>query len=62
MSNVVDADERIYGEVGVLTFQLEQTYVADGEREAISAPSTMIFRRITDEWKMILFHSVPLPD
>jgi uncharacterized protein (TIGR02246 family) len=57
-----DINERVWGDVGVLTSWLDQTYTYEGSAIQISAPTTLLFRRDGGEWKMALFHSVPLPE
>lgn len=57
-----DFTEQIWDDTGVLTCWLEQRYTLDGSKQQISAPTTMIFRRRNGEWKLALFHSVPLTD
>jgi ketosteroid isomerase-like protein len=60
-SEIVDPHEREWGDVGLLTFWLEQDYTMQGERRHVSAPSTMVCRRENGSWKVALFHSVPVP-
>ena len=57
-----DVTEHVWDDTGVLTCWLEQRYTLDGDRQEISAPTTIIFRRANGEWKLALFHSVPLTD
>jgi len=57
-----DLNERIWGEVGVVTCWLDQTYTFGGEVVRISAPTTLLFRSDAGQWKLALFHSVPLPE
>jgi uncharacterized protein (TIGR02246 family) len=57
-----DVTEQIWDDTGVLTCWLEQRYTLEGSKQQISAPTTMIFRRTKGEWKLALFHSVPLTD
>jgi ketosteroid isomerase-like protein len=57
-----DASERVYGDVGVFTCWLEQDYMHDGEPQHVSGPATIVFRRRDDRWKIVLFHSIPLSD
>lgn len=57
-----DVNERVWGDVGALTFWLDQTYSYQGEGIQIAAPTTLLFRRDGDEWKIALFHSVPLAE
>jgi ketosteroid isomerase-like protein len=59
-TEVRDLNERVWGDVGVLTHWLDQTYTYEGNTIQISAPTTLLFRRDGDQWKMTLFHSVPL--
>jgi hypothetical protein len=61
-TEIRDVNERVWGDVGVLTHWLDQTYTYEGNAVQISAPTTLVFRRESGEWKMALFHSVPLPD
>jgi ketosteroid isomerase-like protein len=60
-SEVRDLEERTSGDIGIATFWLEQEYSLAGRRERISAPSTVVLRRDGDEWRVLLFHSIPLP-
>jgi ketosteroid isomerase-like protein len=57
-----DAEERVWGDTGVLTCWLDQDYTANGAAQHVSAPTTMVLRREGGEWKMSLFHSIPLPE
>jgi uncharacterized protein (TIGR02246 family) len=61
-SELRDAHERVWGDVGVLTCWLEQDYALEGNRQHISAPTTIVLRREDGEWKVALFHSIPLPE
>jgi hypothetical protein len=61
-TQMVDVHEQVWGDTGVLTFILEQTYTAGGERHALTSPTSVVGRRIADEWKIVLFHSVPLAE
>jgi ketosteroid isomerase-like protein len=61
-SELRDAQERVWGDVGVLTCWLEQDYTFEGNAQHISAPTTIVLRREGGEWKIALFHSVPLPE
>jgi len=56
-----DSEERVTGDVGILTCWLDQRYTLDGQVQHVSAPTTMVFRREDGEWKLALFHSIPLP-
>ena len=57
-----DAEEHIWGDVGVLTCWLNQDYTLDGSAQHVSAPTTIVFRRVDGGWKLALFHSIPLPE
>jgi hypothetical protein len=59
-TEVNDVSETVWGDAGVLTCWIEQDYTLEGERRHISAPTTIVFRRDGGDWKMALFHSVPL--
>ncbi len=60
-SEMHDVHEVEWGETGIVTFWLEQDYTLEGERAHISAPTTCVLRREGGEWKITLFHSIPLP-
>ena len=57
-----DSEERIWGETGVLTCWIDQDYTMNGTSQHISAPTTMILRRDGGAWKLVLWHSIPLPE
>lgn len=61
-SEVQDVHERIWGDCGVLTCWLEQDYTFEGDRKHVSAPTTVVLRRVGGAWKVELFHSLPLPE
>ena len=56
------AEERIWGDTGLVTCWLKQSYTIDGNPQQVSAPTTLVFRRESGEWKLALFHSIPLPE
>jgi uncharacterized protein (TIGR02246 family) len=60
-SEIHDAHERVWGDVGVLTCWLEQDYTLENERTHVSCPTTIVLRRENGEWRFALFHSTPLP-
>ena len=60
-SEIGDVHEAAWGDAGVVTFWLEQDYMLEGARVHISAPTTCVLRREGGEWKIALFHSIPLP-
>lgn len=54
-----DFSEATFGEIGVVTYWMEQDYTLEGNAEHVSGPATAVFRRRGDEWKaVLLFHSV----
>ena len=61
-SEMLDVHERVWGDCGVVTCWLEQDYTLDGDRTHVSAPTTVVLRRIGGSWRMELFHSLPMPD
>jgi hypothetical protein len=54
--------ESIWGEVGVLTCNLEQTYTAEGREGHSGGPATVVCHRKGGEWKLALFHVVALAE
>ena len=61
-SRISDLHVTSWGDAGVVTFVLEQTYQMNGETQNLSAPTSLVFRRQDDGWKVALIHSAPLPD
>jgi uncharacterized protein (TIGR02246 family) len=57
-----DAREASWGETGLLTCWLEQSYTHEGRAQHVSAPTTIVFRRENGTWKAALFHSIPIPE
>lgn len=51
-----------WGDAGVVTLMVDQTYSAGGEHVHIVAPMTVVFRRDGGQWKIVLVAAVPLPD
>ena len=62
VSQLNDIHEISWGDTGLVTFWLEQSYGLDGEEHYVSAPTTMVFRREDGAWKAVLMHSVPMPE
>ena len=56
-----DLVAREYGDVGVVTCMLAQSYMLEGRRVQITAPTTLLFTRTGGDWRAALVHSVPLP-
>jgi ketosteroid isomerase-like protein len=61
-SQATDLHATSWGDTGVVTFVLEQTYLMNGETQNLSAPTSLVFRREGDAWKLALIHSAPLPE
>jgi ketosteroid isomerase-like protein len=61
-SRMSDAHEAAWGEVGLVTFVLDQTYTIDGQQQTISAPTSILFQREQADWKIALIHTVPIPE
>jgi ketosteroid isomerase-like protein len=61
-SRARDLHANDWGETGIVTFILEQTYKLDGAQQTLEAPTSIVFRRQDDAWKIALIHTVPLPD
>ena len=60
-STINDVQENVFGDVGIVTCWLERDYLMEGTRQHVSAPTTICFRRQDGSWKIVLFHSIPLP-
>ena len=61
-SRMSDVQEDAWGDAGLVTFVLHQTYTLAGQQQTISAPTSIVFRRRESDWKIVLIHTVPLPD
>ncbi len=61
-SEMSDVQEKAWGDTGLVTFTLDQTYTLDGQRQQISAPTSVVLHRRESEWKIMLIHTVPLPE
>jgi ketosteroid isomerase-like protein len=59
-SQVSDLSATVWGDVGLVTLQLDQTYTVNGEVQKISAPTSLLYRRQGETWKLALVHSVPI--
>jgi ketosteroid isomerase-like protein len=60
-SQLHDVHEITWGDTGLVTLWLEQTYVLEGQAQQVSAPTTIVLRRDHGTWKIALTHSVPMP-
>ena len=61
-SQMSDIQETVWGDVGLVTFVLNQTYKMEGQEQSISAPTSMVLRRQNGDWKVALIHTVPIPE
>jgi ketosteroid isomerase-like protein len=61
-SEVSDLHTTAWGDVGLVTFVLDQTYTMNGQEQKLTAPTSMVFRKNGGDWKLALVHSVPLPE
>jgi len=61
-STLSDMRETVWGDAGVVTCWLEQDYTYQGKKQHVSAPTTAVLRRTGSDWKLALFHSIPLPE
>ncbi len=57
-----DVQEQVWGDSGLVTGWLEQTYLLAGQPQHIAAPLSVGFQRAGGAWQIILLHSVPLSD
>jgi hypothetical protein len=61
-SRMSDVQEDAWGDAGLVTFVLDQTYTLGAQQQTISAPTSIVFRRRESDWKIVLIHTVPLPE
>jgi uncharacterized protein (TIGR02246 family) len=61
-SRVRDVHVADWGDTGVITCVVDQTYTLGGEEQQITAPTSITCRKQDGDWKIAVFHSVPLPD
>lgn len=61
-SEIVDLEIREYGDTAIATYTVVQQYTFAGERHDDTCPTTMVLRLVDGEWKIVLFHSLPLRD
>lgn len=61
-SRLSDVNALEWDDVGVVTCLLNQTYTMEGQEENVSAPTSMVFLRDDDTWKIALIHTVPFPE
>lgn len=61
-SRLSDFQAITWADTGLVTFVLDQTYSMNGQEQRLSAPTSLVFHRQEDGWKVALIHSVPIPD
>jgi hypothetical protein len=61
-SEMHDVHENTWDDTALVTSVLGQTYTLDGRQQTISAPTSIVFRRRGNKWKIVLIHTVPLPE
>jgi ketosteroid isomerase-like protein len=61
-SQLSDFHATTWGDTGLVTFVLDQTYSINEQVQRLSAPTSLLFLRQDDDWKVALIHSVPIPD
>ena len=61
-TEITDVVEHVWGETGVLTCWMEQDYTYEGAEQHVSAPTTVVFRRMDRAWKMAVFHMIPVSE
>ncbi len=61
-SSLSDVQAVTWGDAGVVTCWLEQTYNLEGRTDSISAPTTFVFRREGEQWRVALLHSIPVAE
>ena len=57
-----DATEHTSSDLGLLTCWIDQDYTYEGQQQHVSAPTSVLFRRVDGRWRVVLWHSVPLPE
>ena len=61
-SSLSDIRESVWGDAGLVTLWLDQSYVLNGTPHQIAAPTSVLFRKEGGDWKIALIHSVALPE
>jgi len=61
-SDLQDVRTVTWGDTGMVVGRLEQDYTIEGKRTHISAPTTVVLRDEGGQWRIVHFHSAPLPD
>jgi len=61
-SDLRDVHEKSLGDTGLVTCWLEQDYTLEGQRQHVSAPTSVVLRRDAGTWQIVLLHSIPLSE
>jgi ketosteroid isomerase-like protein len=61
-SRISDVHVSEWSDTGVVTCVVDQTYTMGGQEQEVRAPTSITFRKDGDDWKIAVFHSVPLED
>ncbi len=61
-SRLSDVQETVWDDVGLVTCWLEQDYTYQGQPQHVSAPTSAVFRRTGGEWRIVMLHTIPLPE
>jgi uncharacterized protein (TIGR02246 family) len=61
-SQLGDVQERVWNDVGLVTCWLEQEYTYQGQRQHVSSPTSAVFRRMGGQWRVVMLHTIPLPE
>jgi ketosteroid isomerase-like protein len=61
-SQLGDVQETVWGDVGLVTCWLEQDYTYQGQAQHVSSPTSAVFRREGGQWRIVLLHTIPLPE
>lgn len=60
-TEIDEVREQVWGDAGLMTCWVEQDYTLKGKAQHISSPTTVVLRREGREWRIVLFHAIPLP-
>jgi ketosteroid isomerase-like protein len=61
-SQLSDIHATEWGDAGLVTCKVDQTYRMGGQEQRIQAPTSVVCRRENGDWRVVLLHSVPLPE
>jgi uncharacterized protein (TIGR02246 family) len=60
-SDLSEVHETVIGDVAVVTGILRQDYSLRGEPQSVRMPATFVLRRDGGQWRVLLFHALPIP-